>query len=87
MNPPRVLAAAVRLGTGVVCFELPPARHHTVVHKLHAEGHRQQQADEQGFILDDGRFVSREEAVGIAQRCGQIEEPKWPPKLYSEDLW
>jgi hypothetical protein len=41
----------------------------------------------QGFYTSAGRFVDRVEAVEIAKAAGQITEPKWPPQLYSEDLW
>jgi hypothetical protein len=39
---------------------------------------------EQGFMTDDGKFVSREEAAKIAFECEQISESK--DKLFSEDL-
>jgi len=43
--------------------------------------------DAQGFLLSDGRFCRRKAAAGIAIKAGQIDELKWPPDLYSEDLW
>jgi hypothetical protein len=43
--------------------------------------------DEQGFVTSDGRFVGRKQAGCIAILAGQIERLKWPPLLYSEDLW
>jgi hypothetical protein len=42
---------------------------------------------EQGFLTNTGRFVGREEAGHIALASGQIAALKWPPRLYTEDLW
>lgn len=42
---------------------------------------------EQGFLLNNGRFAMRKAAAALAVRNGQIDAPKWPPNLYSEDLW
>ncbi len=42
----------------------------------------------QGFVTDDGRFVDRHEAFGIAKECGQIKAEPWAePTLMSEDLY
>lgn len=42
----------------------------------------------QGFILDDGRFVDRFEALAIAQANGQLIRKTQPEdRLFSEDLW
>lgn len=42
----------------------------------------------QGFVTDDGRFVSREEALPIAIAAGQVKEGQTCHKdrLFSEDL-
>lgn len=42
---------------------------------------------EQGFVTDEGLFVTREQALAIANECGQIKK-KHPPynKLMSEDI-
>ncbi len=40
---------------------------------------------EQGFLVDDGRFVSREEAAKIAFEAGQI--PAQVHQLFSEDIF
>lgn len=44
--------------------------------------------DAQGFITDDGKFVSRWQALRIAIRAGQVEMGKTVNKneLFSEDL-
>lgn len=41
----------------------------------------------QGFVNDKGKFLDRLEAAKEALEQGQIKELKWPPKLYSEDLY
>jgi hypothetical protein len=43
---------------------------------------------DQGFITGDGRFVTREEALAIALKAGQILPGKGlRPMLLSEDVW
>jgi hypothetical protein len=42
---------------------------------------------EQGFVDDNGTFLDRKEAAQHAIDCGQIAALKWPPNLYSEDLY
>lgn len=76
----------------VACFidgevhALPaPARHHDVLHQYPLTmGHEH---GEQGFIDHDLGYVNRKIAGEIAIKEGQIEKLKWPPDLYSEDLW
>jgi predicted amidohydrolase len=41
-----------------------------------------------GFTTDAGRFVGREEGVGIATAANQLIRKTDPPsQLFSEDLW
>ncbi len=83
----RVVAAACYLD-GVIYTMPPPARHHDVVHEMSGRGLSVMRADcEQGFLLNNGRFAMRKAAAALAVRNGQIDAPKWPPNLYSEDLW
>jgi hypothetical protein len=77
----------MRVG-GLVISMPQPARHHTVLQEMDAQGISPfVHPINQGFVTDSGRFVEREEAVGVAQRALQVWQPKWPPLLYSEDLW
>lgn len=39
----------------------------------------------QGFVTDEGKFVSRKEAAEIAFKAGQISKQR--ERLYSEDLY
>lgn len=41
----------------------------------------------QGFVNDKGEFLDRIDAANEALEEGQIKELKWPPRLYSEDLY
>lgn len=87
--PETIVAAAVRRGG--ITFSMPaPARHHSVLHAIDATvggdfavwaGH------DQGFLTSTGRYVDRWDAAEIAVAARQIEAPRWPPCLYSEDLW
>ena len=61
-----------------------PARHHDIIAKYPKPDHKQ---GAQGFIDDQQGFVGRIQAGDIARSEGQIKELKWPPYLYSEDLW
>jgi hypothetical protein len=84
-----IAAAAIRKGDRVYTLP-PPARHHDII-RLIAEETAERPAvteqDTQGFVTNEGRFVNRRQAVLVAIRAGQIERPKWPGGLYSEDLW
>lgn len=42
---------------------------------------------EQGFITNDNEFLDRHAAGRVAIAAGQIPALKWPPLLYSEDLY
>jgi hypothetical protein len=72
---------------GDVVYSAPrPGRHHDVMREM-----RERDVDasiRQGFMTSLGRFVDREEALGIATRAGQIASktnPAW--MLFSEDMW
>ena len=80
-----IVAAAIYIG-----FTLsmpPPARHHTILHALTDWTDYMVQPHEQGFLTSTGRYVSREEALGIAWRAKQINKHTHVTKLHSEDLW
>jgi len=88
-----VVAAAIRKGgkEGLI-FSLPrPNRHHNIIHAMHSlqEGLAKRDC-EQGFLLTNGRFVSRAQALQFAYLAGQLKPENKvgnPTELYSEDLW
>lgn len=81
----RVVAAAIRKENGQV-FSVPaPGRHNDVIREM---GENFSQKDEQGFLLNDGRFATRKAALNVALYSEQIKQAKWPAHgLFSEDLW
>lgn len=85
----RIVSAAIN--SGGMIWSLPsPARHHTILHAMSAFGIdaiKHGHPDAQGFLTSTGRYVGRREAARIAYEAEQIEKTKWPPDLYSEDLW
>jgi len=84
----KAIAAAVKTDDGVVHFMPPPHRHHHTVHALNKhEGALIVAHGEQGFVMSDGTFACREEAGRCAVESGQIAAMRWPPRLFSEDLW
>lgn len=68
-------------------------RHHNIIHAITQNG-KKAHGGVQGFLTNDGRFLTREEAAVEALKCGQVEVDKANVKhifdgrrLYSEDLW
>lgn len=85
----KVAAAAIKVGDLV--FSLPrPARHHNILRHMHEIGVKGGPSwiAGQGFLLSDGRWVSREEAFEVAKGAGQLNDRvSFRPKLFSEDVW
>ena len=82
-----IIGVAVKINNEV--FSLPrPNRHNHLFEQL-AETHPEYRflPKIQGFISDDEKFLDRIEAAEEAIRCNQIQKLRWPPNLYSEDLW
>ena len=85
----KVHQAAIRDRNGKIHTLPRPNRHSAVIqHMFKAEGIRPSFThDEQGFILEDGTFVSRREAARIAIEQKQCEALITPGRLTTEDLW
>jgi len=82
----KIVAAAVLYKD--VIFSMPkPARHHTIIHAMHFMGLPPGIQGNQGFLLDNGHYISRDLAAALALSNGQVEKLSAPPLLYSEDLW
>ena len=82
----RVVGVALRHESKL--WTLPaPARHDSILrHAYERSGDRNVPGHgEQGFCDEAGRFLTRQHAVRVALRSGQIKEPK--RILYSEDVW
>jgi hypothetical protein len=98
----KIVGAACLLDDGRL-FSVPaPGRHHDLIpimcKALNVDtliGY--EPAMEQGFLLDDGRFVRRKSAARIAWEAGQVirerliqrgvNPDECPSHLFSEDVW
>lgn len=62
--------------------------HADCFHAGDSGGHKMSsKPDDQGFVTNLGKFVSREEAFQIAKTAKQIVDPREHSYLFSEDLW
>jgi hypothetical protein len=83
----QIVRAAIRYDGKV--YSVPrPGRHHHVIHHMALLGLKSRDMNDQGFATSTGRFVGREEAVGIARAADQIKIKTCPAdELFSEDVW
>jgi hypothetical protein len=73
---------------GVIHALPPPNRHHNIVHALGYAGIDLVGREEQGFLLSDGSFADRPQALVIARAAGQVLRETGPHiGLFSEDVW
>ena len=90
--------AAIKQGETI--FALPkPSRHHNILWLMREyQWKYQSKPYGQGFLLENGEFVSREEGLKIAIESGQVDPNNpsknnqyrdniHPTQLFSEDLW
>lgn len=92
-----IVAAAIRVGE-LVLMVPRPGRHHSVIHAV-AEATTFRPArrilmdGEQGFLTDEGEFLTREQALCHAVKFNQVKLRRGRPVLLgggvltSEDLW
>jgi hypothetical protein len=85
-----VLQAAISVGDGIVTAP-KPARHGDIIRIACRMGAPYAAPDEQGFLLSDGTFATRERAWQVAHEAAQ-PILRWPEiqagdYLFSEDLW
>jgi hypothetical protein len=79
-----IVSAAIK--RKFLIFSMPiPARHNDIIHAMVDEGLEPPIVGAQGFLTNEGEFVTRTEAAEIAFNRGQISSPRLT--LYSEDLW
>jgi len=84
---PKIVHVAVKYGR--VIYSLPaPNRHHHVIRKIGGMSG----PHEEGFLLDNGEFLGRRDAMQLAKDNGQLKrkpgnEHYQGDELYSEDLW
>ena len=82
----KIATAAVKLSGGLIVSLPRPARHHDI---LNALARVNVICLEQGFLTNEGNFVTRSEGWRIAQDAGQIKYECGGPygELYSDNLW
>lgn len=82
----KIKAAAILQEDGSI-YSLPkPHRHPDIIIDMASKGLRY--GGQQGFILDNGEFVNRVEALKIAKAADQvIRKDDLTNQLYTEDLW
>lgn len=81
--------AAIRILGGEIFFVERPGRHHDVIRIIRETGYNGS-VSQQGFLLSDGRFVNRKDALLVAISAGQVEYSKCHSAgigLFSEDIW
>ena len=82
-----VAVAALRLPGGEILTLPRPARHSDLLRILRRRPGRPPAGVIQAFLDEKGDFLDRREAARVALEAGQIGALRWPPNLYSEDLW
>ena len=86
-----IVSAAIYVNGEV--WTLPPPARHCHIANAWCEAHYKDgenaslMHEEQGFVTSTGRFVERVEAGQIAIIAKQTHALRWPPNLFSEDLW
>jgi len=83
-----IVAAAIKLTDDDLYVGNLEDRHCDVISRIRKEGIKLPiLQDNQGFVTDEGQFLRRGAAGAHAMKSGQITKLKFPPNLYSEDLW
>ena len=83
--------AAIRF-RGHVYSLPPPNRHHHVMRHIRettGAAYVYSPGDDEGFLDSLGNYLTREQALAVALRCGQVKVPADVRcgELFSEDLW
>lgn len=81
-----LMGVAIRINNTTYWHEFP-SRHYELVRSLNYHEVNGLEAGEEGFITDNMRFVTRQEAAEIAKNTGQLKYPNNEHHLlYSEDV-
>ena len=81
-----IVGVAIKQGDKV--YSLPkPARHNDVIELIYERTLQRPVTGTQVFVDSGLNFMDRIEAASYALDHKQIEELRWPPQLFSEDLW
>lgn len=83
-----VLASAIVYSRRV--WTLPaPCRHHDIIEAIYnSNGKGVDGTELQGFVDNNGAFLTREQAFVLARSVGQLVDSRTPgPILFSEEVW
>lgn len=88
----RIVGVALRSPSGEMWVGAPGRRHHHVISQMRfAQKTAEEVAEcEQGFVDDKGTFLTRRQALRVADESGQLNRKPGGyngPELFSEDLW
>lgn len=92
----RVVCAAIRAADGEVLIGIrhySPDMHRQIEQRMDGSKFKHRHDEDQGFVDQWGKFISREDAYWIAFNNNQITRPEAcgnglnGPKLYSEGLY
>ena len=90
-RPVRISDVAIRFRGAVYSLPRPNRHHHVLRHIVETTGasHVDMLADDQGFLDEAGHYLTREQALAVALRSGQVRMPADVRcgELFSEDLW
>lgn len=88
-NTIKITGVAIMMSDNIF-FCLPkPKRHHHILHMLARAGITlRHNRKDQGFVTNEGKFVTREEALIIAREAGQLLPcHEHETQLFSESVW
>lgn len=72
---------------GVIYSLAKPKRHSDIINSVPEKEVPSWKGSIQGFIDDNGTFLTREEAFIVTMQIGQIKGSSISDRLFSEDLW
>lgn len=90
MSFDKIVGVAFLLPSGLLCTLPAPNRHHNLIRCLTEHGCKTPVTKNvtQGFVLDNGMFIGREDARKLAEKNGQLLETAGDHDiLFSEDVW
>jgi hypothetical protein len=84
----RIAGVAIRMTDRMFVSMPAPARHGDLISELCLCGASEYAHNEQGFVTDTGRYVTRRQAKRIAFEAGQLKgDVVNHHDLFSEDVW
>ncbi len=89
----KIKQAAIKDAYGAIWTLPKPCRHPDILLNMTEQRRGSSLGSVQGFITEEGRFVTREEAFVIARKAHQLVPSRFArpiepgAQLFSEDLW